>query len=179
MAITDSDYETVIDDCRTHLLNGTQPNGTDIKLIIRVVQDAIARLGETAAASAAVAGALAFRTEWDAQITILQAGAAGDISAEVDAAEVALEAVMVDLEDAADGVGAGDFADAVAALRVTLDAQMVILQAGGAGDISGEVDTADTAIEADVVTVEAEADLAQVAGTPTVPTYDASTMLDG
>lgn len=56
-----------------------------------------------------------------------------------------------------------------AALRVEWDTQIAILQAGGAGDISAAVDTADTEIEALVVAMEANA-----AG----PTFTAATKAD-
>lgn len=79
MAVTNADYSTVIEAMRSALAKGTKPSEADIKLTISVVKAAADRLA-------------AAKTEYDSQIATLQAGGAGDISAEVDAAQTALDA---------------------------------------------------------------------------------------
>lgn len=93
-SVVDADYSTVIVACRNALNKGTALTGEDLRLVVAVVKDACSRLD---GANGAVAD---IRATWDAQIAILQAGGAGDISAEVDAADTAIEADVVAAETA-------------------------------------------------------------------------------
>jgi hypothetical protein len=174
MTISDSDYSSVIETIRGHIAKGTQPNGDEMKLAIGVVKDAADRLALGPEAIAVVAAVAAFRTTWDTHIAILQAGAAGDISAEVDTADTETDTDLGTLETAVAAlvaIGSGaDIDSAVTDLRTVLDAQFVILQAGGAGDLHAEVDTADAAIEAALVVAE---------GTDVTPVYVDSAVADG
>lgn len=89
---TAADFRTCISDIRSHLGAGTQPDGNDLRLYLACIK-------QGATSVSAVKMALdSLRTVWDAQIAILQAGGAGDISAEVDAAQTAIEAEVAACE---------------------------------------------------------------------------------
>lgn len=77
MAATNAEYSTAITNCREVLRTGGSLTGADYKLIIRVIQDGIARLS-------------AIDTLINTHMAILQAVGAGDASAQIDTADAAL-----------------------------------------------------------------------------------------
>lgn len=96
-SVTDADYSTVIEDCRSHLAFGTQPSADDLRLIIAVVKNATSRLSAAVAQLDATSAAIAVL---DAAACAANAGA--------DAAAVIADEVT-DLDAASTAAGAATY----------------------------------------------------------------------
>jgi hypothetical protein len=91
-SVTNQDYIDIINTLRAHLAKGTQPSAQEVRMAIAVAKNGADRAGDSETEVAAL------RATWDTQIAILQAGGAGDISAEVDTADAAIEADLAAVE---------------------------------------------------------------------------------
>ena len=165
MAVVDADYSTYIEILRGHLVNGTQPSGSEIKYLISILKNAITKAGgpgstyttlksditSCAAKTVTVASdvvdvaakTVTLAATIVAQLAILQAKGTADASVEIDTADTAITADKAALVTSKD--------------TLVTDKDLLV--------------TAKNLVNTDVT--------ANDAALPTVPTYTTNTVMDG